>query len=291
MSVHLTVLALAAMLVAPSPVALAGPASGDTITETRQEFERLQGFSTIVINHVGDTLGTDNLPNAVGLPVEPGIFATALKDRVQIFDRDVATLDNGRVANATAARECTSGCSSVLFDAFQEAWLDAAIESTVHGVEIPQRVLFAVHTETPAHTLLDLGYAAAETRPVAPPSLHMLVNSSRGGLRSQPFFLVPPEGLDLRQGSAALGLTIAMSQGRYVIRATDPRFAREHTANSPQQLRRLLGDIKRRYPGKETVILVPDRQITVGELMRAFAVIQGLFPRMVLSAGQRVRTP
>ncbi|MEM6996378.1 MAG: hypothetical protein AAF721_38085, partial [Myxococcota bacterium] len=256
-----------------------------------QEFERLQGFATVVLNHVSSGLGTDNLPNAAGLPVEPGVFVTVMPDRVQIYDRDVTGLTQGRLAERTVATECVSGCAAAFFDALQQTWLEAAIESTVHAVEIPQRVLFATHSDVPALTLIDLAYAAAETRPVAPPSLHLLVNSARGGLRAQRFYLIPPEGLNLRQGSAALGLTISMSPGRYVVKASDPRYAREHAARSPDELRRLLADIKRRYPGKESVIVVPDAQISVGEMMRAVAAIQAGFPRTVLSAGQDVRTP
>ena len=276
--------------VAYAAILAAGPPD-DAPTETRQQFERLQGFSTVVINHVGEVLGTDKLPNALGLPVEPGVFSTVTLDKVQIYDRDVAGLQQGRTSDTTAATECVSGCPSVFYDAFQQAWLEAAIEATLHTVEIPSRVLFAAHHDLPAATLVQLAYAAAETRPVQPPSLHILVNSSQGGLRASPFFLVPPDGLELRQGSAALGLTVSMSPGRYVITATDPRFAREHVAKNAEELRRLLADIKKRYPGKESVIIVPEGNLTVGEMMRSFAVIQAWFPRMVLSGGQRVRTP
>ncbi len=271
--------------------ALTGLAPADEPNLTQREFERLQGYSTVVLNHVADGLGTDNLPSAAGLPLEPGIFVTLMPDRVQIYDRDVVGLAQGRLGEQAAATECVSGCSAAFFDPFQEAWLEAAIESTVHGVEIPQRVLFAVHESVPAQTLVDLAYAGAETRPVAPPSLHLLVSSARGGLRAKRFYMIPPAGLDLRQGSAALGLTVSMSPGRYVIKATDPRFAREQTVRNPEELRRLLADVKRRYPGKETVIVVPDAQISVGEMMRAVASIEAGFPRTVLSAGQRVRTP
>ena len=276
---------------------LAGPAantpSQPTTTATRAEFERLQGFATVVLNHVSDTLGTDKLPAAAGLPLEPAVFATVLPDRLQIYDADVVGLDNGRVGGnpVVTAAECVSQCPAVFFDAFQQTWLEAAIESTVHAVQIPQRVLFAMHRDIPAVTLLQMAYAAAETRPVSPPSMHLLVNSSRGGLRAQPFYLVPPEGLTLAQGSAALGLTIEMSRDKFVIKATDPRYARENTITDREALRRLLGEIKKRYPGKETVIVVPDDQITVGEMISSYSLIQAWFPRMVLSAGQRVRTP
>lgn len=257
----------------------------------RDHLARQQGFATVVVNHVSDALGTEQLPRGAGVPIEPGMFSTILPDRLQIYDHDVVSLVQGEVGDVAAAPECVSGCPAGLFDAFQEAWLKAAVESTVHSVEIPQRVLIASHADTPAKTLLQVSYAAAETRPVAPPSLDLLVASERGGIRSLRYYLIPPEGLDLPQGSAALGLTITMARGRYVIGATDPGFPREQTANGPEALRRVLAEIKKRYPGKATVIVVPDAEISVGELVRAYAAVQSMFPRLVLSAGQRVSTP
>ena len=274
--------------------ALVAPPSGQQPTSTDiagGTFERLQGFSTVVINHVNDNLGTENLPNAVGVPVEPGVFVTMRMDRLQIFDRDVQTLNQGSLTDGTIAAECKSGCPAALFDAFQESWLELAIEATAHTVEIPTRVLFATHENIPARTLVAAAYAAAETRPVSAPALSLLVNSSRGGLRAQPFFLVPPRGLELRQGSAALGLTVRMDGTGFRVQATDPRYAREHRAKNLQQLANHLRNIKKQYPGKETVIVVPGGDVTVGELMRMFAVAQSMFPRLVLSGGQDVRTP
>lgn len=273
--------------------ALVAPPGGQQTTPgvAGSSFERLQGFSTVVINHVNDNLGTENLPNAVGVPVEPGVFVTMRMDRLQIFDQDVVALDQGRLTDETIAAECLSGCPAALFDAFQESWLELAIEATAHTVEIPTRVLFATHENVPARTLVAAAYAAAETRPINAPALSLLVNSTRGGLRAQPFFLVPPRGLELRQGSAALGLTVRMDGSGFRIQATDPRYAREHRAKNLQQLANHLRTIKKQYPGKETVIVVPSGNVTVGQLMRMFAVARSMFPRLVLSGGQDVLTP
>ena len=133
---------------------------------TSADFERQQGFITVVVNHVNDVLGTENLPVADGGGVEAGVFVTATMDEVQIFDRPAAGLQQGRVADPTIAAECISGCPAVLYDAFQRAWLEAAIESTTFTVDIPARVVLAVHHDLPAQTLLQIAYAAAETRPV-----------------------------------------------------------------------------------------------------------------------------
>ena len=255
------------------------------------EFERLQGFSTVVVNHVNDTLGTDKLPVANGGGVEPGMLVTVGMERLQIFDHDVAKLSAGRVSDTTIAAECSSGCPATLYDAFQRSWLEAAVESTAFAVEIPQRVLLAVHRDLPADSLLQIAYAVAETRPVQPPQLALLVNNARGSLRARSFFLVPPQGLELRQGSAALGLTVEVSPGRYRVSATDPRYARQHEATTPAMLEALARDIKKRYPGKETVIVVPRDGVKVRELMRVARIMQDDFPRLVLSAGQDVRTP
>jgi hypothetical protein len=262
-------------------------------TQTTQpaQFERLKGFSTVVLNHVNDAMGTELLPVANGGAVQPGIFVTLTMDELQIFDHGMATLHDGRLTDPTIAAECRSGCPVAFYEPFQRSWLEAAVESTAFAVEIPQRVLLAVHREIPASTLLQVAYAAAETRPVQPPQLALLVNNTRGGLRAQTFFLVPPRGLELRQGSAALGLTIELSPGRYEVSATDPRYARKHEVTKPSMLQAIVRDVKKSYPSKTTVILVPRGDVTVRELMEVVAIAQSSFPRIVLSAGQEIRTP
>lgn len=256
-----------------------------------KQFERLQGFSTVVVNHVNDALGTEQLPVANGGAVEPGLFVTLTMDQLQVYDHGMVPLQAGRVADTTIAAECVSGCPATFFDAFQRSWLEAAVESTSFAVEIPQRVLMAVHRELPAETFLQAAYAASETRPVLPPQLSLLVNNSRGSLRSLSFFLVPPRGLALRPGSAALGLTIEVSPNRYRVTATDPTYSREHEVTTPARLVGISRDIKKRYPGKSTVILVPRDGVQVLELMKVAAVVRNEFPRIVFSAGQDVRTP
>lgn len=254
-------------------------------------FEELRGYTTVVINHVNDVLGTENLPAAVGLPVEPGLLVTMPLDRVQIFDRDVLPMQGGRLQDGTIAPECQSGCAAAFFDVFQEAWLETAVEASSFAVEIPTRVLFAVHRELPAATLVDAAYAASETRPVNPPALGLLVNSSRAGLRAQPFFLLPPRGLELRPGSAALGLTVEVSPGRYTVMSADARYANRTEVTSLDKLRLQVRELEKRYPGKEAVILVPRDGTTVDELLRVAGVFLPAFSRIVLSKGQDVVVP
>ena len=271
-----------------APTAGAAPTTGGS---ERARLERLQGFTTVVVNHVDDAMGGDQLPTADGGGIEAGMFVTATLEGVQIFDRSVATLQAGRVADATIAAECQRGCPAVLYDAFGRSWLEAAVESTSFAVEIPTRVLVAAHRDLPAATLLQVAYAAAETRPVQPPQLALLVSTTRGSLRALTFFLVPPRGLQLRQGSAALGLTIEVAPGRYRVTATDPRYARENELGGLGPLRALARELKKRYPSKETVILVPQEGVSTRELIDVAAAVQESFPRLVLSAGQELRTP
>lgn len=258
-------------------------------TTTSAQFERSQGFNTVVINHVNDVMGTEMLPVGEGGGVEPGMFVTLTNDKLHIFDRNVASLRAGRPEDPTVASECRSKCSAVFFDAFARAWLEAAIESTAFAVEIPQRVLLAAHRDVPAESLMEVAYAASETRPELPPQLTLLVNNTRGSLRAQTFFLVPPEGIELRQGSAALGLTITVAPGRYTVGAADRRYARTHEVGDLARLRALAREIKKRYPSKETVILVPQAGLSLQELMQVASAVRESFPRMVLSAGQLVR--
>jgi hypothetical protein len=254
-------------------------------------FEELRGYTTVVINHVNAALGTENLPAAVGVPVEPGLLVTMPLDRVQVFDRDVLKLEGGRLSDGSIAPECKSGCSAALYDTFQEAWLETAVEASSFAVEIPSRLVFAVHRDLPASTLVDAAYAASETRPVNPPAMSLLVNSSRAGLRAQPFFLLPPTGLELRPGSAALGLTVDVAPGRYTVKSADARYANRTEIASLEKLAAHVKALKKRFPGKEAVILVPVEGVTVDELLRVTAVFLPQFPRIVLSKGQDVVVP
>jgi hypothetical protein len=267
------------------------PSSGSAQIVPSQGFESLGGFSAVVASHVGNALGIDQLPNTRGYPLEPGMFVTITLGEVQAFDHAVAPLADGRLGDQAIAVECRSECPAIFYDAFQMEWLALAVESSALGTEIPQRVLFAAHAKLPARTLLQLAYAVSETRPVAPPGLSLVVTSPGRGLRVQPFFLIPPRGLRLSQGSAGLGLTVKVSPGRYAVGARDPGYAREQKASSRGQLLSLVVEAKRRFPGKQAIILEPDDTVTVGELVEVIATVRDEFPKVVLSLGQPVDLP
>jgi hypothetical protein len=251
----------------------------------------MRGFSTVVINHVNDVLGTENLPSAIGVPIEPGVLVTITPDRMQIFDHDVTALQGGRLADSTRAAECRSGCPAVFYDIFQHVWVEHAVEASTFGVRIPTRIVFAAHHDTPAETIVHAAYAASETRPVAPPAIGVLVNDGRAGLRVQPFFLLPPTGLEMRPGSAALGLTVRVRPAEYVVTAADSRYAKQDRVGDLKRLEQLARELKRRYPGKEVVILEPSGGVTLSELMRVVGALDATFPRVVLSLGQPVIVP
>jgi hypothetical protein len=130
----------------------------------QQTFERLPGFSSVVLSHVGQTMGIDVLPAANGFPLEPGLFVTMGLDRMWAADREIATLSDGRINDTVAAQECGNVCPASLYDAFQAEWLALAIESTQRVVEIPGNVVFAAHGRLPVSTLLAASYAVTTSR-------------------------------------------------------------------------------------------------------------------------------
>jgi len=263
--------------------------SGDTQSTASLSLDRITSFPNVVVNHVNNSIGTESLPVGNGVQVSPGVFVTIGRDKLQVFDHDVATLQNGLVTDGAVAEECRSGCPAVLYDAFQYEWLKMAVESSYLEIDIATRVLFAAHANVPAQTLLMSAYAAAETRPGAVPTISILVNMAGRGLRAQPVFLLPPEGLELQQGSAALGLTIEFDNDGFVIRGADASLGRVgRRAKSLTDVRKVLAGVKKRHPGKESVILVPRAGVTVGGLMQLVQVIRTSYPRIVLSLGQDV---
>lgn len=265
-------------------------------------FESLKGFNTAAISQINRVVGSENLPLAMGLPVEPGVYVAISPERISIFDKNVATVSNGAVNDPQAAEfdsgkfgdgvggECKSGCSRLVFDAFHATWRSLVNESRTLGVDMPVRVLLAANASLPARLLVDTAYAATESRPVGPPQLYLLLNGGQAGLRSRPFSILPPDGLLLSPGQRALALTITMeASGGYVVTAADPRFGRTLTYASREELRAALKDIKKRYPSKESIIIDVRKAGTVDDVVQVMVLAQDDFPNVVLSTGQPVR--
>lgn len=265
-------------------------------------FESLQGFNTAVISQINEVVGSENLPLAMGLPVEPGVYVSVSPERITIFDDNAATVVNGAVKDPRAGEfeagkfadgvgnECRSGCSRPIFDAFHETWRMLVAESRTIGVDLPARVLIAVNATLPARLLVDTSYAASETRPIQPPQLYVLVNGGQAGLRARPFSILPPDGLLLAPGQRALGLTVKLrANGGYTVTAADPRFGRVLQYTSEGEVVAAMRDIKKRYPSKETVIIDVAEAGTVDDVVRLMVASQESFPNVVISTGQPVR--
>jgi len=251
--------------------------------------DRITNFTNVVVNHVNQSIGTESLPVGSGLTVDPGVFVTIGMNELQVFDHDAAALQGGLVTDGTVAPECESGCPAVLYDAFQYEWLKMAVEASYLDIDIATRVLFAAHADVPAQTLLMTAYAAAETRPGAVPTLSILVNMAGRGLRAQPIFLLPPKGIELQQGSAALGLTIEFDREKFLVRGSDSTLGRTgRRAKTLAEVQKILAGVRKRNPGKDAIILVPRAGVTVGDLMLLVQMLRTDYPRIVLSLGQDV---
>jgi hypothetical protein len=252
----------------------------------------LTGFVPVVIHHVNQVMGTEHLPAGRGQPVLPGVFVTLAPDRMQIYDRDAVPLQAGRVVDAAVSSECLSRCPAAFHEAFHAQWLELAVEAVTFNIGIPTRVLFAAHSDLPMKTFLQAAYAAAETRPIQPPALSLLINSQARGLQAIEFHLLPPQGLEVRRGAgAALGMTIAFGEGHYEVSANDPDYVAPRQLNDVKALRSITRSLKKRYPGKLTVVLVPGETVSVRELVDLITVLREDFPRVVLSQGQPLVLP
>jgi hypothetical protein len=272
-------------------LALLGPPSAAE-DSTSRGFDRLPGFTTIVAAHVETSLGPDALPVGSGSPLEPGLFVTIGPEKVWAYDLEVATMPGGTFAEKGGAPECAGRCPASLFASMRALWLSLAIESTQRTVEIPARVAIVAHRNVLARTMLQVVYATAAARPVRPPDLALVVSVGGGrGLQSQPFHVLPPDGLVLRQGSAALGLRIEFGRHRYLIDAADERYVQDASVADLSRLKVVLAAVKKRHPGKEAIILEPDSTVTIADLVAVIAAVRAEFPRIVLSLGQDVDLP
>ena len=271
-------------------VDLPTPPSLAEIMRAQVEPEMLQGFDTVLLTQINAIFGSENLPVANGGPVQPGIYVTISPQQLLIFDAKVGDLDGGVVPPGPSSRECKSGCKVLLWSAFRQVWLRSLEEAQSFVLEIPVRVLFAAEASVPAATIVEVAYAAAETRPQEPPGFALLVNGSNAGLRTREFYLLPPGGLRVSPGDNVLGLRVTLGRDEsFTITAAHPRFARAIEGTGWKLLASELTKVKKTYPNKETLIIDVGADATVGDMVMAMIAAQKHFPNTVLTNGLSVK--
>ncbi len=260
------------------------PSIADIIRAQAATPEVLQGFDRVLLTQINALFGSENLPFANGGSIEPGIYVTVSPQQLLIFDEKVGDLQDGVVPPGPASRECKSGCKASLWSAFRKVWLRSLEEAQTYVLEVPARILFAAEASIPAKTLIELAYAAAETRPGDPPSFSLLVNGSNAGLRSRSFLLLPPGGIRVAPGDNVLGLRVTLGPGEsFTISAAHPRFARDIEGTGWKLLATELAKIKKTYPNKETIIIDVGNDATVTDVVMAMVASQKHFPTTVLT--------
>jgi hypothetical protein len=268
----------------PEPPSLADLIQAQVAPET------LQGFDTVVLTQINALFGSENLPQANGGSVEPGIYITVTPQKLLVFDQEILALTDGVVPPGPASRECKSGCKSSLWSPFRRVWLEALEEAQTYVLEIPGRVLFGVEASVPAKTLVELAYAVAETRPGEPPSFALLVNGSNAGLRARPFYLLPPGGMRVAPGDNALALRVTLGAGEaFSISAAHPRFASNVEGVGWKDLAAKMVAVKKAHPNKGTIIIDVGDDATIGDVVMAMLATQKQFPTVVLTNGLPVK--
>ncbi|NVB38626.1 hypothetical protein G6O69_12365 [Pseudenhygromyxa sp. WMMC2535] len=251
--------------------------------------EVLQGFDTVLLTQINALFGSENLPTANGATVEPGLYVTASPQELQLFDQKLLDLQDGVVPPGPASRECKSGCKAVLWAGFRRVWLTTLEEAQLLAVEVPSRVVFGLEASVPGKTLVELAYAAAETRPGVPPNFSLLVNGGNAGLRARPFYLLPPGGVRVAPGDSALGLRVTLGAGEsFEISAAHPRFTPKITGTGWKDLAAELAKVKKRYPNKGAII-IDVGEGTVGDVVMVMVAAQKHFAEAVLTDGVPVK--
>jgi hypothetical protein len=258
---------------------LPAPPSLTDLIRAQSSPEVLQGFDTILLTQINAIFGSERLPVANGGPVEPGIYVTVSPQQLLIFDAKVSDLQDGVVPPGPASRECKSGCKASLWSAFRAVWLRSLEEAQTFVLEVPVRVLFAAEASVPAKTLVELAYAAGETRPGSPPSFSLLVNGSNAGLRARNFHVLPPGGLRVSPGDGE----------SFTISAAHPRFAPNIEGTGWKALASELTRIKKGYPNKDAIIIDVGDDATVGDVVMVMVAAQKHFSETVLTNGLPVK--
>lgn len=271
---------------------LAGPEFEPITDQLRaQEVEVLVGLDTVILSQINTLFGSERLPLANGGPVEPGLYAIVSPDQLLIFDQKLADLQGGVLPAGPASRECKSGCQEVLWNGFRNGWLQLLEESQNFAIEIPTRVLIGAESSVPAHTVLEVAYAAAETRPGGiSPNLALLINGGNAGLRTRPFYLLPPGGLRVSPGDNVLGLRVTIGANEsYTITAAHPRFAPELSGTGWKALATELTKIKKAWPNKGALIIDVGQAGSIGDVVNVMIAAQKHFEEFVLTEGLPVR--
>ncbi|RMG93664.1 MAG: hypothetical protein D6705_17925 [Deltaproteobacteria bacterium] len=272
-------------------VGLSSGAPDPQARATAAGYEQLRGFATVLVTHLNRALGTEHLPPFVGAPVTPGLIVTADPSRVQLFDRFAVPLSAGRVSPPEPSPECASKCPKILFDTFRRWWFELGVESRTHAVEVPDVVLIGAHRDLPAQTLTQIAYAASESRPIQPPRLMLLTHGGPAGVRGIPFYLVRPGGLTLPPNSAALGLTVTIEPGRFVVTAAARSFGRTLSATSVPELVAILKDVHRHHPNKAAIVYRFSGDVSVGNFVATYAAVREEFPVAVLGDDEPITIP
>lgn len=268
----------------PTPPTFAELAMAQTEPDT------LQGFDSLLLTQINVLFGSENLPIANGIAPQPGMYLTLTSDQVLVFDQKIIDLQDSVVPPGPASRECKSGCKASLWSPLRRFWLQALEESQTYSLGMPSRVLFGAEASVEARTLIEVAYAAAETRPAQPPSMHLLVNGNNAGLRSRPFYLLPPGGLRVSPGENALALRVTLSAGEtWRLSAAHPRFSPSVEGMGWQELAKQLLVVKKKYPNKGAIVIDVGDDVTVGDVVNAMIASQKPFPVVVLTAGGPVK--
>lgn len=275
---------------APLGLGLPTPPTFAELAMAQVEPETLQGFDSLLLTQINVLFGSENLPIANGTAPEPGMYLTLTPDQVLVFDQKILDLQGSVVPPGPASRECKSGCKASLWSPLRRFWLRALEESQTYALSMPSRVLFGAEASVEARTLIEVAYAAAETRPAQPPSLHLLVNGNNAGLRARPFYLLPPGGLRVSPGENALALRVTLSAGEtWRLSAAHPRFSPSVEGMGWSELAKQLLVVKKQYPNKGAIVIDVGDDVTVGDVVNVMIASQKPFPVVVLTAGGPVK--
>jgi hypothetical protein len=256
-----------------------------------QEVEALQGLDTVILSQINALFGSELLPVANGAAVVPGVYAIVSPQQLLIFDQKISELEAGILPAGPASRECKSGCQVVLWNGFRNTWLQLIEEAETFAIEVPTHMMIGAEASVPAHTVVEIAYAAAETRPGGTsPNLSLLINGGNAGLRTRPFYLLPPGGLRVSAGDSVLGLRVSLGAGEtFTITAAHPRFAPEVSGTGWKALAVELAKIKKAWPNKGALIIDVGKDASVGDVVNTMIAAQQHFDEFVLTDGLAVR--
>ncbi len=257
-------------------IALVAIAVAAATARAQLRYETLE-FPELLRAHADANIGWNNMPTVAfgDRIVEPAVYVTANKSRVQVYGHTVVSLSSGRAADGDIAR-CASGapCLPRVRNAIERARADLARE-----LKTVPKVILLVDRTLPYGTLLLVARSAAE----AGAQLSTVIAARRGPeIVGLPVWMAPGRKLLLSTATDPTLITVELDNRAMTVRTADTRLGGGYLARDMADLLDTLGRLEL-ATGRTTYFVAGAPLTPSGDVIGLIAAARDIFPHAVLA--------